>query len=211
MPTITFVSIEWPVEADCIIEVTTREITNWFTSNGKSSDDLTTIGTVLSGQTEPFNCGSVDGQLQTLFNLAGHIGIIQDCIDNPAWGGLIGKLEIISYTGKEMESGKDASFKLFDWSWITDGTTDAELTPEFIDTGITNMGDPDLPVMPNIGNDIRDTLNTNNGITSGDASGDTGSTTGSGDTGSTTGSGDTTTTTTNTTSPYNPAPATSKG
>merc|ERR1711935_740956 len=52
--------------------------------------------------------------------------------------GLIGLLEIISYTAKKMEGNDedDANFKAMDWSWIPDGTTDAELTPEFITNGV---------------------------------------------------------------------------
>merc|ERR1711935_899345 len=82
--------------------------------------------------------------------------------------GLIGLLEIISYTAKKMEGNDedDANFKAMDWSWIPDGTTDAELTPEFITNGVEGM--PNTPDMPNIGTDIRDTLDTNNGVGSGD-------------------------------------------
>merc|ERR1712147_514871 len=169
LPTITFVSIEW------------------FTANGKSTDDLTTITSVLDGQAEPFNCESVDGQLQTLFNQAGHIDVIQDCIDSPEWAGLIGLLEIISYTGKEMTPGSDDDFKAMDWSWMPDGTTDAELTPEFITNGIEGM--PNMPDMPNIGTDIRDVLDTNAGITSADSSADS-SADASGDSSTDDGSGD---------------------
>merc|ERR1712003_66246 len=136
-----------------------------------SADALTTIGNVMATQTQPFNCGEVDGQLQTLFNQAGQIATITDCLASPAWDGLIGLIEIISYTAKKMDSGLDDEFKLMDWSWMPDGTTDAELTPEFITNGITGMNDPNLPSMPNIGSDIRDVLDTNAGITSADASG----------------------------------------
>jgi len=66
----------------------------------------------------------------------------------------------------------DDEFKAMDWSWMPDGTTDAELTPEFITNGITGMNDPNLPSMPNIGTDIRDVLDTNAGITSADGSAD---------------------------------------
>merc|ERR1711970_60806 len=188
LATITFVSIEWPVEPQCVIDVTSREAKEWFEANGKSTDDMTTITSVLDGQTDPFNCESVDGQLQTLFNQAGHIDVIQDCIDSPEWAGLIGLLEIISYTGKKMTPGSDDDFKAMDWSWIPDGTTDAELTPEFITNGIEGM--PNMPDMPNIGTDIRDVLDTNAGVTSGDSSADS-SADASGDTGSTDdGSGD---------------------
>merc|ERR1711935_1166668 len=130
------------------------------------------------------NCESVDGQLQTLFNQAGNIDVIQDCIDKPEWAGLIGLLEIISYTAKKMEGNDedDANFKAMDWSWVPDGTTDAELTPEFNTNGVEGM--PNMPDMPNIGTDIRDTLDTNNGVESGDSSAD-GSADSSGDTGST--------------------------
>ena len=172
LPTITFVSIEWPVDTACLIEVTTREINEWFAANGKSADALTTIGTVMATQTQPFNCGEVDGQLQTLFNTAGQIATITDCLASDAWEGLIGLIEIISYTAKKMDSGLDDEFKLMDWSWMPDGTTDAELTPEFITNGITGMNDPNLPSMPNIGTDIRDVLDTNAGITSADGSAD---------------------------------------
>ena len=171
LPTITFVSIEWPVEPACVIEVTSREAIEWFTANGKSTDDLTTITSVLDGQAEPFNCESVDGQLQTLFNQAGHIDVIQDCIDSPEWAGLIGLLEIISYTGKKMYPGSDDSFKNMDWSWMPHALTDADLTTDFITNGINNMipfVGPDMPQMPNIGTDIRDILDDLAGESSGD-------------------------------------------
>merc|ERR1712106_863268 len=122
------------------------------------------------------------------FNQAGNIDVIQDCIDKPEWAGLIGLLEIISYTAKKMEGNDedDANFKAMDWSWVPDGTTDAELTPEFITNGVEGM--PNTPDMPNIGTDIRVTLDTNNGVESGDSSADgsaDSSADSSGDTGST--------------------------
>ena len=51
------------------------------------------------------------------------------------------------------------------------GTTDADLTPDFITNGINNMipfVGPDMPDMPNIGTDIRDILDDLAGESSGD-------------------------------------------